>query len=171
MKKKKHLVVATLLLIIAVVLIVGLFLRMPRTYETEAYSLSYPPSISVKETGEQEIEFYTQEQVGGVDYYPLSSWDAFYTLGSSSDVDGDMDSFLKEQGILQEDETLDAHMLDIGIRARNATLWERRAGIEREHFFVFTNAGHCYDLWFYGNALSDDEKTMMIDSFKVEGYI
>ena len=62
-------------------------------------------------------------------------------------------------------------MLDIGINDRSATLWEKRSDIERDHFFVFTETGHCYDLWFYCNGLDSSEKEDVIESFRLEVLI
>lgn len=171
-KKGIYIVVAAVLLLILAGIVMHHFRTQAsdNTYENKKYSVSYPSRVTVEVESEQEIAFYTQEQVGGVAYYPLSDWDAFCTW-SSSGADEDRESiavFLKGQGILPEDGTIDAYMFDLGTRDGSATLWERNADGERDHFFVFTKEGHCYDLWFDGNGLSSEEKDKMVDSFTVK---
>ena len=111
--------------------------------------------------------FYILEKIGGIEYYPSSNWSDFYQY-DPGDGDTDAGTFLQEQGILHPDETLDAYMFEIGTNDQSADLWESRSDIKREHFFVFTESGHCYDLWFYCDALDDSEKETIRESFQLQ---
>ena len=172
--KRAFSILIVLLLFVAVITI----LHATRThnlspYENRYYSFSYPKDISIEERlspGFIEIDFFLDEEIGGVCYYPTSNWDDFYALGSSSTNmrNTDTEVFLQEQGILQADEFFDSYVFDIGVDNRSASLWEQRSDIEREHFLFFTEAGPCYDLWFYCDKLNNPEKTIIIESFQLE---
>lgn len=171
--KRIHVITAAILILVITITILHiLYAQMPRVYENRYYSFSYPNRISIveKESPDStEAEFFIQEKIGGIHYYPLSNWDDFYTVGSSSASmrNTDTEEFLREQGILRDNETLDGYMLDIGVHDRSATLWERRVDVERDHSLFFTEAGHCYDVWFYCGMLSDSEKAAIIESFQL----
>jgi len=172
--KRIHVIIVAILILVTTITILHiLYTQIPRVYENRYYSFSYPKRISIveKESPDyMEAEFFIQEKIGGINYYPLSNWDDFYTLGSSSVSmrNTDTEVFLQEQGILQDNETLDSYMFEIGVNDRSATLWERRVDIERDHYLLFTEAGHCYDVWFYCGMLSDSEKAAIIKSFQLE---
>lgn len=137
-------------------------------YECEDYSFSYPENVSIQAkeyVDYTEIDFCLKEKkIGGINYYPLSNWDDFYERGPH---ESNVSLFLSEQGILSSDETLDAYMLEVGYHTRSANLWERRSGIDRDHFFFFTESGTCYDLWLYSDSLEDSEKNTITESFRL----
>lgn len=170
---KRYYITGAILLLFVVLSV--LYMQIPNIYKSQYYCFSYSPKISIatKEFSDYiETDFYIDEKlIGGVDYYPFSNWNDFYQRSSSNSCDADVGSFLKKQGILQTNESLDEYMLDIGINDRSATLWEKRSDIERDHFFVFTETGHCYDLWFYCNGLDSSEKEDVIESFRLEVLI
>ncbi len=142
----------------------------PNIYENAYYRVSCPERVSIKTrefSDHIETDFYIQEKIGGIEYYPSSNWSDFYQY-DPGDGDTDAGTFLQEQGILHPDETLDAYMFEIGTNDQSADLWENRSDIKREHFFVFTESGHCYDLWFYCDALDDSEKETIRESFQLE---
>lgn len=164
-------IVAILILITTITILYSSYTRIPQVYENNYYSFSCPKRISIVEKeslDSVEAEFFIQEKIGGIKYYPLSNWDDFYALGSSSASmrNTDTEGFLQEQGILQPNETLDSYMFDIGVNDRSATLWERQVDVERDHYLLFTEAGHCYDIWFYCGMLRDSEQAAIIESFQ-----
>lgn len=168
---KRSYIVGVIVLFVLVLLALGIYcvvIKSVLVCENEYYHFSYPKKVSI-ETREFsdyiEADLYTHKKIGGIDYYPLSDWDDFHDRGP---WDADVETFLKEQGILRSDEDLDSYMLDIGTTERSATLWESRSDIEREHFLVFTESGHCYDLWFYCDKLDDSDKELIIESFQLE---
>lgn len=138
-------------------------------YENEYYCFSHPEKVTVQERtslGYVEVDFVQNKKVmGGIKYYPLSTWDDFYNYDSGND---NIETLLEKQGMLQPDENLYAYMFDIGVDDRSATLWEQRADTKREHFFFFTESGPCYDLWFYCDEQSNAEKETIKESFRLE---
>ena len=79
-------------------------------------------------------------------------------------------ALLQSEGFLRPGEKFDAYMMECGLHL-TADLSESRDGVERMHYFYFTTSGHCYDLWFCDDIVSDSEAEQIKDTFQLEASV
>lgn len=173
MKKNTHVsLIAAAVLGIAALVLIGatLYRNTPAEIQTNYYSFTCPRTITAQTEEAADHASSTlwesNTQVGGVDYYPSFSGDAFFDQDPEN-PDFDAEAFLQAGGVLQPEESLDAHMLEGSVKNQTMDLWERRDGIERMHFF-FIDSDHCYDLWFYCDGLSDSIISSIQNTFQLK---
>lgn len=171
-KKVTSYIFKPLLICIFIVILLLLYIHhinTPTITKLSYCSFSHPKSISIQtleSSSNQEVIFFdSDQQVGGINCYPSITKNDFYNNQDSDEI---FETFLRTIGLANQDDSIEAYMLDSSIKSQIVELWEMRNGIERTHYFFFNESNLCIDLWFYCDKLSDSTIKNIKDSFQLE---
>lgn len=164
-------VVSILTVIFAV--IVGMSTRS-QVIQTRYYQFSCPQSFDCETTEHTfyaETILYKQSTcVGGVNQYSYFGTDTLKEQTESPNFP--LNDVLQEMGLLEDGDTLDAYVMDIG--GQDGTifdLWEQRGESQRYHFFFPIDNTSLYDLWFDANAIDRETMHNVKNTFVVEDLL
>lgn len=172
MKKQDHSKFYLFLGIVLLITVVAcIYANIPVKLQNSEYQFSCPRKISVQT---QESQGHTKvifrragQEVGQVSYYPNILWDDINEV--IKDRNADVMKFLESSGVFQEGNSPESYMMESGSVNPKVEFWEKRNGVERTHYFYFTEDGHCFDLWFDCSSVSEAIIHNVKESFKLEG--
>ena len=172
MKKQKHSAFYLFLGIVVLITVVAcIYANTPAKTQSDKYEFSCPRKISVQtqeSQGHTEVIFRrTGQEVGRVNDYPNILWDDMEQV--INDRNADVVEFLESSGVFREDTAPESYMMENGSVNPKVEFWEKRNGVERTHYFYFTEDGHCFDLWFDCSLVSEAIIHHVKESFKLEG--
>lgn len=157
-------------IVVLVTVVACIYANTPAKIQSDEYEFSCPRKISVqtqKSQGHTEVIFRrTGQEVGRVNDCPNVSWDDMEQ--AINDRNTDVIEFLESSGVFQEDNAPVSYIMESGSVNPKVEFWEERNGVERTHYFYFTEDGHCFDLWFDCSLVSEAIIHHVKESFKLE---
>lgn len=157
-------------IVVLITVAVCVYANLPLKIQSNEYQFFCPRKISVQtqeSQGHTEVIFRRAgQEVGRVNYYPNVLWDDIEKV--INDRNADVMEFLESSGVFQEGNSPEGYMMESGSVNPKVEFWEKRNGVERTHYFYFTEDGHCFDLWFYNNSVSAAIVHNVKESFKLE---
>lgn len=158
-------------IVVLITVVACVYANVPIKIQSDEYQFYCPRKISVQtqeSQGHTEVIFRRAgQEIGRVSYYPNVLWDDIDEV--INDRSADVMEFLESSGVFQEGNSPEGYMMESGRVNPKVEFWEKRNGVERTHYFYFTEDGHCFDLWFDCSLVSEAIIHNVKESFKLEG--